>query len=165
MKTLFLGGIKSGKSKNAEHYTLALSKKKPYYLATTEFFDEEMQEKIALHKLQREDNFFTIEESLELTNTITQLGDECVLVECISMWINNMLHHKKTKEDILKEVDALCRLNTDVVFVLNDVSCSVVSENALVREFVNLSGLISQKLAKHCDEVYQVSAGIRVQIK
>ena len=165
MKTLFLGGIKSGKSKNAESYTLALSKKKPYYLATTEFFDEEMQEKVNLHKLQRKENFYTIEEALALTKTITQLNNEFVLVECISMWLNNMLYHKYTHQQILQEIDILCKLPNNLVFVLNDVSCSVVSDNSLVREFVNLSGIISQKLAKSCDEVYHVTAGISVKIK
>jgi adenosylcobinamide kinase/adenosylcobinamide-phosphate guanylyltransferase len=165
VKTLFLGGIKSGKSTLAEKYTLKLAQKKPYYLATTQFFDEEMKLKVEEHKRQRSDKFHTIEEPLELTKTLTKLQGECVLVECVSMWLNNMLHHKHTHKQILQEIDSLCALDVDMVFVLNDVSCSVVSEYKLVREFVNLSGIISQKLAKHCEEVYHVSAGIGVQIK
>ena len=44
MKTLFIGGIKSGKSRLAEAYILEqATTDKPYYLATTEFFDDEMQ--------------------------------------------------------------------------------------------------------------------------
>ena len=163
MKTLFLGGIKSGKSKNAESYTLALSKKKPYYLATTEFIDEEMQEKIQKHKLQRADKFVTTEEALYLSQAIT--NKETVLIECVSMWLNNMLHHKFSQEQIIKEIETLCTLDANIVFVLNEVGSGVVSENKLVREFVNLSGVIGQILASHCDEVYHVHAGISVKIK
>jgi len=165
MKTLFLGGIKSGKSILAENYTLDIAKKKPYYLATTEFIDEEMQEKIQEHKRQRSDRFHTIEEPLELMQTLTKLQGECVLVECLSMWLNNMLHHKKTHQQILQEIENVCALNLDMVFVLQDVSCSVVSEHKLVREYVNLSGIIAQKLAKSCDEVFQVTAGLQMRLK
>jgi len=42
MKTLFTGGVKSGKSRLAEAYILGqVGIDKPYYLATTEFFDDE----------------------------------------------------------------------------------------------------------------------------
>ena len=54
MKALFIGGIKSGKSKNAEEYVLKHSQKKPFYLATTEFFDDEMSMKVK--KLKEEIN-------------------------------------------------------------------------------------------------------------
>jgi len=43
MKTLFIGGIKSGKSRNAEIYIKKLTNKKPLYLATTQFIDDEMK--------------------------------------------------------------------------------------------------------------------------
>ena len=165
MKTLFLGGIKSGKSVLAENYTLNIAEKKPYYLATTQFIDEEMKQKIQEHKHQRSDKFYTIEEPLQLTQTLTKLQGECVLVECLSMWLNNMLHHKKTHKQILQEVEDFCKLDLDMVFVLQDVSCSVVSEHKLVREYVNLSGIIAQKLAKSCNEVFQVTAGLQMRLK
>ncbi len=58
MKTLFIGGIKSGKSRLAEAYILEQAATgKPYYLATTEFFDDEMQARIHIHQQRREDSF------------------------------------------------------------------------------------------------------------
>lgn len=164
MRALFIGGIKSGKSKNAENYVLKHAKTKPYYLATTEFFDEEMQEKIEQHKLQRGDNFHTLEEPLELVQVV-KTSDSLILIECVSMWINNMLHHKKSEEVMLQELQKLLQTKKDFVFVINDVSKSVVSDNALVREFVNINGNISQFLAQECQEVYNTVAGISVKIK
>ncbi|MFT5660749.1 MAG: adenosylcobinamide kinase/adenosylcobinamide-phosphate guanylyltransferase [Sulfurimonas sp.] len=163
-KALFIGGIKSGKSKNAEEYTLKIAKEKPIYLATNEFFDDEMKKRVQLHKEQRVDNFSTLEEPLNLANII-KLQHNVVLVECVSMWINNMLYHKFNEEDMLKQLEKIEQMNTQTIWVINDVSCSVVSENKLVREFVDINGRISQFLASRCEEVYNTVAGISVKIK
>lgn len=165
MKALFIGGIKSGKSKNAELYTLGVSAKKPYYLATTEFFDEEMKLKVSKHKEQRLDKFITIEEGLNLSDALKNITNKTVLVECVSMWINNMLFHERSEEEMMQEIEKLSKLKLDLVFVLNDVSCSVVSDNKLVRNFVDISGRISQVLAQKCEEVFVTTAGIKVKIK
>jgi len=164
MKALFIGGIKSGKSKNAEEYVLKHSKKKPIYLATTEFFDDEMSQKVRKHKFDRGDSFDTLEESLHLNKAI-QNQDSIILVECISMWINNMLYHGFSEEDMIKQIQNISQTNANIVFVINDVSCSVVSDNKLVREFVDINGRISQLLASKCEEVYNTVAGIQVKIK
>jgi len=164
MKTLFIGGIKSGKSSNAERYILKNSSLTPIYLATNEFFDKEMKERVKQHKLQRQNNFETLEEALKLKQTILQTKKP-VLVECVSMWINNMLYHNKSKEDIFKEIDDILALDNDIVFVINDVSCSVVSEHKLIRNFVDINGLVASRLALGCDKVYNNTAGISVKIK
>ena len=163
MKALFIGGIKSGKSKHAELFALQQAKKKPYYLATTEFFDKEMKHRIKYHKKQRKKSFKTIEEPLKLAKTIKKC-DDIVLVEDISMWINNMLYFGKAKK-IKKELTKLLSLSNDIVFVLNNVGESVVSENALVREFCDYNGIGAQILARECDVVYSVVAGIAQRIK
>lgn len=164
MKALFIGGIKSGKSKNAENFTIKHANKKPYYLATTEFIDEEIAKKIELHKEQRKDNFITIEEALNLSQKINTC-DEIVLVECLSMWINNMLYHEKSHEEIFAEIDKILSLKNSIVFVLNDVGSGIIPDNKLAREFIDLSGLIAQKIASTCDEVYHTIAGISTKIK
>ena len=164
MKALFIGGIKSGKSVNAEEYTLLHSKVKPCYLATNEFFDDEMRERVNKHQEQRKDNFNTIEEPLQLLKKI-QTQEGIVLVECVSMWINNMIYHRFSEENITKEIESLMMLDNDIVFVINDVSCSVVSEHKLTRKFVDINGRIAQRIASKCDEVYNTVAGISVKIK
>lgn len=163
-KALFIGGIKSGKSKNAEIYTLKHSKTKPVYLATTEFFDDEMKERVQKHQMQRGSDFETIEEPLKLSKTLKN-KEGFVLVECVSMWINNMLYHGKGEEEMTREIEEISSWQVESVWVINDVSCSVVSDNALVREFVDINGRISQLLASKCDEVYNTVAGISVKIK
>ncbi len=164
MKTLFIGGIKSGKSFLAEQYALKSAKRKPIYLATTEFIDTEMSERIEAHKTQRQDKFSTLEEPLRISKPISESSD-LVLVECLSMWINNMLYHQKNFSHIKEEIESIMKLDKNVVFVLNDVGSGIIPDNKLAREYVDISGKISQIVARDCDEVFHVIAGIGTKIK
>jgi len=164
VKALFIGGIKSGKSFLAEKHAIEHATTKPIYLATTEFIDAEMSERIAQHKKQRENNFTTLEEPLRLNSIITNTND-IALVECVSMWINNMLYHEYTFDDIKKEIQLVLEQEKNIVFVLNDVGSGIIPDNKLAREFIDISGKISQIIAKECDEVFHVIAGIGTKIK
>ena len=163
-KTLFIGGIKSGKSYNAQKYILQTTKEKPLYLATTEFIDAEMKKRIDAHKEERSDTFVTQEEPLHIEQVIAK-SEQPVLLECISMWINNMLHHGYTYEDMVEKINTIMALDTTVVFVLNDVGSGIIPDNPLARKFVDINGKIAQLLASECDGVYHTVAGIATRIK
>ncbi len=164
MKALFIGGIKSGKSLQAENFSLKHSKLLPIYLATTEFIDAEMKERIEKHKLQRSENFLTLEEPLNLLEAVRPIKT-LVLIECISMWINNMLHHGFTYEDIQDHLQKVLALPQDIVFVQNDVGAGIIPDNALARKYVDISGKVSQLLGQNCNNVFHVIAGISTKIK
>lgn len=164
MKALFIGGIKSGKSFLAEQYAVKNAKSKPIYLATTEFIDSEMSSRIESHKQQRKNNFTTLEEPLRLSKIISQSTD-LILVECLSMWINNMLYHEFDYSDARAEIDNIMKQDKDIVFVLNDVGSGIIPDNKLARKYIDISGKISQAVAKECDEVFHVIAGIGTKIK
>jgi adenosylcobinamide kinase/adenosylcobinamide-phosphate guanylyltransferase len=164
MKVLFIGGIKSAKSRSAEEYILKSTAQLPVYLATSEIIDEQMQEKIDKHQLQRSERFLTIEEPLNLLQTITPIPTP-ILLECVSMWINNMLHYGFKAEDIYEQIQKILSLDKDIVFVQNDVGSSIISENRLAREFTDINGIVSQMIASECKEVYHCIAGISVKIK
>jgi adenosylcobinamide kinase/adenosylcobinamide-phosphate guanylyltransferase len=164
MKTLFIGGVKSGKSRHAEAYTAALEGGKPFYLATSEPFDAEMRLRIERHRQERLERFKTLEEPLELAEAVEPC-DGAVLIECLTVWMNNMLHYGRTEEEIFAEVESLLALERDLVFVLNDVGGGIIPDNPLARRFVDLSGRVAQKLGAGCDEVYHCIAGIATRIK
>ena len=164
MKALFIGGIKSGKSFLAEQYSVKNATTKPIYLATTEFIDSEMSERVKAHKQQRKENFITLEEPLKLNNVLCQ-SDDLVLIECLSMWINNMLYHGFDFSDIKEEIQKVMQQEKDVVFVLNDVGSGIIPDNELARKYIDISGKISQIVAEDCDEVFHVIAGIGTKIK
>ncbi len=164
MFILYFGGQKSGKSKLAEIKARELSKnKKPFYIATydSSYNDKEMQEKITTHKLQRLNDFVTIEENIDLTKVIKE--DDTYLVDCISMWLLNNI--ELSKEELFNQLVQLSQLNANIVFVLNDVNSGIIPVDFQSRKFVDMTGAIGQKLASICDEVYEVKLGIGIQIK
>lgn len=165
MKTLFIGGVKSGKSFLAEHYILEkFASKKPFYLATTELFDAEMQNRIQVHKQRREESFITIEEPLRLYETLKQCH-HAVLVECVTMWLNNAMYHQHSDLQILEELEKIMLLQIDLVLVHNEVGFGIIPDNTLARRFVDLSGKAAQIMAKNCDEVFFCSAGLKLKMK
>ena len=164
MKTLYHGGQKSGKSYLAEQKALSLAgSTKPYYLATYDnsYHDVEMGERIALHQAQRDEKFVTIEETLYLSKQIQ--NGQTYLIDCMSMWLLNTIEW--SMEEVLREVEALCEKDANLVFVLNDVGSGVIPLDAISRKYVDRSGIVGQKLAKHCDEVYEVKLGLEIKLK
>ena len=164
MKVLYYGGQKSGKSSLAEAKTIELSiNKKPYYIATYDnsYGDKEMQKRVSKHQSQRADNFETIEEKFELSKVI--IDGNTYLIDCISMWLLNGL--EKEEEKLLEEIEKLSLKDANIVFVLNDVSSGVIPFEKVSRKYVDLSGIIGQKLASICDEVYEVKLGLAQSLK
>lgn len=166
MFILYFGGQKSGKSKLAEKKAIKLAKKnskKPFYIATyaDSYFDDEMKERVINHKKQRKNNFTTIEETINLPKVIKE--GETYLIDCISMWILN--HIEEDINILSKQLKQLKKLNTNIVFVLNDVNSGVIPIDKISRKFVDTTGIIGQKLASFCDEVYEIKLGIKKRLK
>ena len=163
MKVLYFGGQKSGKSDLAEQKAIELSSSKPYYIATynNNFNDKQMLDRINKHKTQREDNFITIEEQNDLQKVIK--ANNTYLIDCVSMWIFNNL--KSSEKSLLEQIDTICKINANIVFVLNDVNSGVTPIDKLSRKFVDLTGIIGKKLAKECNEVYEVKFGLENRLK
>ena len=163
MKVLYFGGQKSGKSTKAEAKVLELAIKKPYYIATYDksFDDKEMNRRVLKHQKQREEKFITIEESI---NFVSRLENEnTYLVDCISMWILNNI--EESEEELIKQLEHLQNIDANIVFVLNDVNNGVIPLDKQSRKFVDLTGIIGQKLASICDEVYEVKFGLLNRLK
>jgi len=165
MKTLFIGGVKSGKSRLAEAYILERAvANKPYYLATTEFLDDEMRARVRIHQQRRKDSFITLEEPIKLFDALEKC-QRPVLIECVSMWLNNLLYHQIPEADILQELEAVLKLSPDMVLVHNEVGLGVIADNPLARQFVDLSGKAAQLMGHYCDEVFFCSAGLKMRMK
>lgn len=164
MFILYFGGQKSGKSKLAEQKTRELSKNtKPYYIATYDnsYGDSEMETRIDKHQNQRENSFETIEESTDLTRAIK--NNNTYLIDCISMWILNNI--QKDEDVLLQQLDDISKCKANIVFVLNDVSSGIIPFEKETRKFVDLTGIVGQKLTSMCDEVYEVKFGLEKRLK
>lgn len=164
MKVFYFGGQKSGKTKAGIKKALELSKdEKPYYVATYDnsFGDDSMQNRIDKHIIERKEDFITIEEPKDLTKIVEK--DKTYLIDCVSMWLFNNLENKE--ETLKTQLQKICKIDANIIFILNDVSCGIIPLDKESRRFVDFSGLIGQELTKLCDEVYEVKYGIERRLK
>ena len=167
-KTLILGGARSGKSSLAE--TLAKTSEQVTYIATATAFDAEMTKRITLHQQQRPNNWLLIECPLLLCEALTQLSGsgQTVLVDCLTLWLNNQLYHQPEQDFALARqqvADAVSQFEGKLILVSNEVGMGLVPMGELNRVFVDQQGWLNQQLARVCDEVIFVAAGLPLYLK
>jgi len=163
---LVTGGARSGKSALAER--LAQSRgNKVIYIATSEPFDDEMQSRIDRHRARRDAGWRTVDAPLELPDMLVQTdGDAPRLVDCLTMWLNNLIYHNR---DVADEVDRLIEViseqQADLVMVTNEIGSGLVPQTAEARKFRDLAGELNQMVAQAASQVYLSVSGIPVKIK
>ena len=170
-KVIFItGGARSGKSRLAEN--LAESFGAPLcYIATGEARDAEMEERIAAHRKRRSESWLTVEEPFRLQDALRDAEGRfrAVLVDCVTLWLTNLLLEHEDADRALGEVRALAEslpgLATPLILVSNEVGMGIVPDNALARTFRDLAGRANQILAAAADEVYVTISGIPLKLK
>lgn len=169
MIDLILGGARSGKSALAEN--LALSSGLPVvYVATATAEDEEMRRRIARHRSRRPSAWATVEEPLFLADALRReaASGRCVLVECITLWLTNIMltdsgkHFDEQREALL---ELLPMLSGRLIIVSNEVGMGIVPMGELSRRFQDEAGRLNQYLAAGCDRVILTVAGIPQVLK
>jgi adenosylcobinamide kinase/adenosylcobinamide-phosphate guanylyltransferase len=164
---LVLGGARSGKSRFAQGRAEALTGEL-VYLATAQGFDEEMRERIALHRADRGPRWSTVEAPLELAETITACStpETVVLVDCLTLWASNLM---LAERDMAAATEGLVRAVSaargPVIMVANEVGLGIVPDNALARRFRDVAGRINQEMAAAADEVAIMFAGLPLVLK
>lgn len=168
---LVLGGCRSGKSSFTERLAVEHYRKR-YLLATLEIQDDpEMRRRVMLHRKMRGDAWINIEEPLALVETLQKYQHEAdvIVVDCLTMWITNMICRDIMDRDIEKEIvrlaEALGDLEVAVFMVANEVGLGIVPDSSLGRRFRDLAGWANQQLATACDEVVFMAAGFPIQLK
>jgi adenosylcobinamide kinase/adenosylcobinamide-phosphate guanylyltransferase len=166
LTTLVLGGINSGKSAFAEAL-ITNQTTTPYYVATSVVLDQETQEKVNAHKTMRGPNWHTIEEPVDLGAALKQLSaGSVVLVDCLTMWLNNLMYHELDVEDYTDHLlETVAQSELDITFVSNEVGLGGISENALTRKFARFQGTLNQRIAEQSDRVAFVAAGLPMWLK
>ncbi|MEH6651498.1 MAG: bifunctional adenosylcobinamide kinase/adenosylcobinamide-phosphate guanylyltransferase [Motiliproteus sp.] len=164
MQQLILGGARSGKSRLAEQLALR-SGLEVTYIATATVGDQEMSERIELHRHRRPPHWGLIEEPIALAQTLQQQAGELrlLLVDCLTLWLSNLVCQEQ-KETLRRETDALLRvlpeLPGQVVFVSNEVGMGIVPMGELSRIFQDELGWLHQRVAQQCDRVVLTVAGL-----
>jgi adenosylcobinamide kinase/adenosylcobinamide-phosphate guanylyltransferase len=166
---LVTGGARSGKSRFAEARLGELAPPRWRYVATAEAGDDEMRARIAHHRARRSDDFMTVEAPSDLVGALGGVGETGVLVDCVTLWLSNLVLDGKTDEAVLAATDdvaaAARAAGLPVVLVTNEVGAGIVPDNPLARRFRDLAGFVNQRLAAAADEVYLVAAGLPLKLK
>ncbi len=169
--TFILGGCRSGKSSHA----LTLAQKRfgaeNCFIATCVPYDDEMNDRVRRHQAERGENWRTVDAPLELPETIERQGRtaDVMVVDCLTLWMNNLIMEDLSDEAVFEKVETLKRALDNVqcpVFVVsNEVGGGIVPENQLARRFRDLTGFANQRVAECANQVIWMVAGIPVRIK
>lgn len=170
-KVFVIGGCRSGKSNHALDLAEKMAAKDRIFIATCVPQDGEMRQRVAKHQQNRSQSWKTIEAPLHLPQAImdNSRAESVVLVDCLTLWINNLLMENESATDvedqISKLVQAVQSADGAVIMVSNEVGTGIVPENKLARVYRDLVGSVNQEVAKCADRVVWVVAGIAVSIK
>lgn len=171
------GGARSGKSTFAERYA-ARGGRRVAYIATAQIYDDEMKERVRIHRSRRPASWPTYEAPYhadEAMNKAVQSAD-VVLFDCLTLYTSNLLlapaaptDREERRQAVLDSIEKLLisakQGSCDVIFVTNEVGLGIVPENALAREYRDVAGLVNQKVAASADEVYLAVSGLAVELK
>ena len=166
---LILGGARSGKSRFAEQLAIK-SNKSVIYLATAQPNDDEMQVRITRHQKNRPANWQLVEEPIALAKLLKahSKADNCILVDCLTLWLTNCLCHSDKHCWQTQKAELLAQLKSlpgQVIFVSNEVGHGIVPLGELSRTFVDESGWLHQALAAQVSQVEFIMAGLALTLK
>jgi adenosylcobinamide kinase/adenosylcobinamide-phosphate guanylyltransferase len=184
---LILGGQKSGKSHRAEllaqGWLAASPQHRAVLIATAQPWDDEMRARIARHqadRAQRVPDLATVEEPLALAEAIAQHShaDLLVVVDCLTLWLTNLLmpasggDFKRNEPMALVEqarvaplLIAIENAPGPVVLVGNEIGLGVIPLGTEVRAFVDALGQLNQAVARACARVTLMAAGLPLTLK
>jgi adenosylcobinamide kinase/adenosylcobinamide-phosphate guanylyltransferase len=150
------GGVRSGKSAFALARAQALGTRRTF-IATGEALDGEMDERIARHRAERGDRFTTVEAPIELPAALATLDTDVALVDCLTLWLSNLLVRDepvaRVRARIDELVEVLARRRFHAIVVTNEVGMGVVPPSPLGRAFRDVAGTAHQRLAACADEI------------
>ncbi len=159
------GGCRSGKSRHA----LQLARQRGRrlgFIATAEALDDEMRERIRMHRQERGPDFTTIEEPLSLASAIRRHASDfdAIVVDCLTLWLSN-LATSDIEAETAKLLEAALASPAQVILVTNEVGCGIVPGNPVARRFRDDAGRLNQRVAEAADEVYWMVFGCALRVK
>ena len=181
MRELIIGGARSGKSAHAERLADE-SGLRVVYVATAQVLDGEMERRVAVHRARRPADWGLVESPLNLAETLHRhaRSDTCLLVDCLTLWLSNLLfagaaaRQAEAGEAVACEmlsgqmqalIDALRDATGQVFLVSNEVGWGIVPMHPVSRLFADEQGRLNQRVAEVCDRVTLVAAGQPLALK
>lgn len=169
--TLIIGGCRSGKSGHAIKLAESQHGRRKMFIATCVPHDAEMSDRVKRHQQERDRSWQTIEAPVDPAAALCESGpgNDVVIIDCLTLWISNLMLDGLNDDQILHRVGKLCGSLLEppcpVILVSNEVGAGVVPENHLARRFRDLTGWCNQRVAATCQQVIWMVAGIAVPVK
>ncbi len=166
---LVLGGARAGKSDFAEG--LADSAGRVLFVATAEALDEDMAQRIAVHRSQRPAGWETLEVPVDVAASLAPVAQDydTVLLDCLTLWVSNRMLQEEDTPHIVEATENLLRVYDEGdaawIVVSNEVGLGVVPPTPSGRAFRDALGRVNQLVASRADRVYMMVAGIAIEIK
>ena len=186
MRELVIGGARSGKSAYAEKQARD-SGLRVVYVATAQVLDGEMERRVAVHRARRPAQWGLVEcagvgSSPGLFETLRHNAapDTCLLVDCLTLWLSNLLFAGAAaqqaeagekpdcplfRREMQALIEGLPQLPGEIILVSNEVGCGIVPMNAISRLFADEQGRLNQRVAAVCERVTLVAAGLPLALK
>lgn len=169
MRELILGGMRSGKSRLAEQHARE-SGLPVTYLATATVEDDEMRARIAHHQAQRPGHWQLLEEPLALASALQRHAAEnhCVLVDCLTLWLTNLLcaeDEARLRQEVSALLEVLPSLPGHIILVSNETGMGIVPLGELTRRYCDEAGRLHQAVAQCCERVILTVAGLPLKLK
>ena len=169
VRTLVLGGIRSGKSQWAE--TDIADEASVRYIATGPSADSDgsWATRIAVHRDRRPRTWHTVE-SADVATQLRAEPDSAALVDDLGGWLTSTLdrrgwNHEPITAEVNDLLEAVGGFRARLVLVSPEVGLTVVPATEAGRRFADELGALNQRLADCCDRVVLVVAGHPVWIK
>ncbi len=166
---LITGGARSGKSEFALEYTSQFNHK--VFIATAEPIDNEMSDRIEMHKGQRGLDFITIEEPIDLAKTVSELDNsiDIAVIDCLTVWLGNLFHKINDVNLISHHIEHfitnICQSKCTFVIISNEIGMGIVPANGLARQFRDQAGNLNKRIAQVADLVILMVSGLPLTIK
>lgn len=161
------GGERSGKSSFSQKLALQLSDK-PIYIATARIWDDDFNNRVKQHKIERGENWLTIEEEKNIGDL--NIENQTAVIDCVTLWLANF--YADTNNDIEKslslakeEIDKLKNKPGNFIIISNEIGMGVHAATHTARKFVELQGFMNQYIAADADEAYLMVSGIPIKLK
>jgi adenosylcobinamide kinase/adenosylcobinamide-phosphate guanylyltransferase len=164
-----VGGARSGKSRFA--IDAQPSPARVTFIATAQAGDADMAARIARHRAERPPHWRTVEEPYELVAQLRacRAGADAVVVDCLTLWVSNLMLRGDADDWIVKQGDELAALlsmhSTGVTLVSNEVGEGVHPPTEDGRRFRDLLGTVNQRVAAAADRVILMVAGLPLAVK
>jgi adenosyl cobinamide kinase/adenosyl cobinamide phosphate guanylyltransferase len=160
---LLLGGARSGKS------ALAVRRAAAYggpvvFVATGTAGDAEMAERIARHRAERPAGWGTREAPLDLEAALASApADACLIVDCLSLWVANLLERGDADAAIEEHAARAARLAAaraaPAIVVTNEVGLGIVPMHPLGRRYRDVLGRVNATFSLAAARAELVVAG------